>query len=331
MEIAEEEAEERELVRGARNDARGRPPVVQPGLARVLQVLDATGDVAKQDGEDDACHTDGDRRPARRAYPARRQVERGGEREQRGQGQREEEGQAEVETGNRVDTGGADGVGDQVVPVVVVVERSPGEPGIVRREPLGSVDRVYERHVHRLLRLPDVGRVAADERPAEEADREDQLACEPEAHRRRAERGSRGTRLKEWRKARQRPAKEDRGEETEADEHRHAPVAHEVHRGEEPSRIDGEQQSQRAAEGEPAARKAPEERASRGERKQADHLGEEPEKDGVGHRVTRSSVASRRPRAAIVSAARRCSTEPIPPSRSPSSCRFTTRRPRFRP
>ena len=81
MEIAEEEAEERELVRGARNDARGRPPVVQPSLARMLQVLDATGDVAKQDGEDDACNTDGDRRPARRAYPARRQVERGGERE----------------------------------------------------------------------------------------------------------------------------------------------------------------------------------------------------------------------------------------------------------
>ena len=190
MEIAEEEAEDRELVRGARNDARGRPPVVQPGLARVLQVLDATGDVAKQDGEDDACDTDGDRRPARRAYPARRQVERGGEREQRGQGQREEEGQAEVETGNRVDTGGADGERDQVVAVVVVVERSPGEPGIVRREPLGSVDGVDERHVHRLLRLPDVGRVAADERPAEEADREDQLACEPETHRRRAERGS---------------------------------------------------------------------------------------------------------------------------------------------
>ena len=93
----------------------GDHQLYRPAWPGCCEVLDATGDVAKQDGDDDAGNTDDDRRPARRAYPARRQVERRGEREYRGQGQRKEEGQAEVETGNRVDTGGADSEGDQVV------------------------------------------------------------------------------------------------------------------------------------------------------------------------------------------------------------------------
>ena len=68
---------------------------------------------------------------------------------------------------------------------VVVVEVLARHPRVVRRERRRRVRGVHERHVHRLLGPPHVGRVGDEQDHHGERDREDELGADPQAAARR--------------------------------------------------------------------------------------------------------------------------------------------------
>ena len=77
---------------------------------------------------------------------------------------------------------------------VVVVEVLPRHPRVVRRERGRGVRGVDERHVHRLLGPPHLGRVGDQQRHPEERDREHHLRADPQAPSRRVLRRQRARR-----------------------------------------------------------------------------------------------------------------------------------------
>ena len=149
--------------------ARGREPVVvaqRPAVGdQQPRALEVAGDEHERDrGEPGPDRAARRRAPRPTASPPTREHRRGGQREQRGDG--------EVVALVGRDRGELDQHRHREVAEVVVVEVGARQPRVLGRERVGPVGGVEERHVHRLLGVPDVGRVGDEQRHRGEGDEE---------------------------------------------------------------------------------------------------------------------------------------------------------------
>ncbi len=300
VQVGQQERERRVLVDRVVDHARRREPVVlaqRPAVGdQQPRALEIAGDEHERDREQARAH--GSPRPPRDAPDRRRGREqrRGGQREERRHGEvvalvgrhrREPHEQPERELAE-----------------VVVVELGAGEPGILRRERGGPVRRVEERHVHRLLGVPDVGRVGDEQRHAREGDEEDRLRApeQPLAQRVRLRRHACGqpapaparepaARLGPCERAPSAPSahpnqQPERAHERDPQRGAQSAVGHERRRTAEPYQPRREQQPEHLAEAEPGAGQACQQQPGQRRSAETDQLDERPEAQRLGHGPT---------------------------------------------
>ena len=159
VEVAEQEREPRELRDRVVDHPRGREPVVVAERAAVGEQDPGALEVAQDDDQRHGAEAGADGL----VRPAGGGPERGGEGEDRGGGERQQrrDGDVVALVGTQVAELHEHAHGE--VAEVVVVEVAAGEPGVLGRERVRAVGGVQERHVHRLLGEPDVGRVGDEQ------------------------------------------------------------------------------------------------------------------------------------------------------------------------
>ena len=185
---------------------------------------------------------------------------------------------------------------------VVVVEVLPRHPRVVRRERVGRVRGVHERHVHRLLGAPHVGRVGDEQRhrrrtrprtrprsrataAAAPGRRAGSARAASAAARRRAHQPLPGGLRPAASAARSRarpPAARQRHQRGRA-EHRPRAVRHEADRPGHPHQPADEQQAERLGEPEAGAGQAAEHERGQRRGRQADHLDQREEAERFEH------------------------------------------------
>ena len=215
----------------------------------------------------------------RALLPADRRPEGGAEREHGRRGEPEERRDGDVVAAIGGERGQLDRQREREVAEVVVVEVRARQPRVLRRERPGAVDGVRERHVHRLLGVPHVGRVGHEQRHRGERQRE---------HRLRAPEQARAQRV-----GRPRPRAPPHDDARHADEHdpargARAPVRHERGRAAHPHEPRHEQQAQHLGQAEPGAREARQQDPRQRRRAEADDLEERPEAQRLRHGATSS-------------------------------------------
>ena len=301
MQVAEQEREPRELVDRPRDHARRREPVVVAGRVGRVEPLAHAREVAEHEAHDDRRDADRHRSAADARQPRPGGgPHRAGEREHGGRRERRDQREREVVADVRRGADDLDHDRHREVAEVVVVELLAGHPGVVRRERGRGVRGVHERHVHRLLGPPHVGRVGDQQHRRGEGDREHGLRAEPQPQPRGVVGGQRArpdplraparppalARLAQPCRQRPLPRRGQRageGEQRDDDDDRGGAVGDGRDRRQHPHHPRDEQQAERLCEPEPRARQTPEGEPGERDGRQADDLDQQKEPERVEH------------------------------------------------